>query len=294
MKKILAVSGGVDSMVLLDIFKNEPNILVAHFNHGTRKSADDDEAFVRRRCKELGVDITVGHSKLGANVSEETAREARYDFLFSIRDDILKRVPGEEVLIYTAHHLDDLVESVSINLMRGTAWRGLTPFSMPGTFRPFLSGDVLLPESKADILTYASRNKITFREDPTNSSDKYTRNRIREKIKTMEPEEHFRLNQEIKKLYFAQQKIRNEIEEILESLMPEDGVFKREWFSNLDDNVATEILRFALEKKDVKLTGPQLLDFLSAIRTYSPEKKFNLPGDRLITIHKNHFSIQSL
>jgi tRNA(Ile)-lysidine synthase len=291
MKKILAVSGGVDSMVLLDIFKSDPNILVAHFNHGTRKSADDDETFVRRRCEELGVDFTVGHAELGPDVSEETAREARYNFLFNLRDDIKKRIPGEEVLIYTAHHLDDLVESVFINLSRGTGWRGLTPFNMPGTFRPFLSGDILLPESKGDILTYAARNKIPFREDPTNSSEKYLRNRVRQAIKTMEPGVRFDLNQTMKEMYFSQQKIRAEIEEILEGLMPKDGIFERGWFKNMDDKVAIEFLRFALEKNNIKLTGPQLNDFLSAIRTYSPEKKFNLPEDRLITIHKNYFKI---
>jgi tRNA(Ile)-lysidine synthase len=291
MKKILAVSGGVDSMVLLDIFKNDPNILVAHFNHGTRKSADDDEAFVKKRCEELGVDVTFGHANLGENTSEESAREARYNYLFSIRSSILERTPNEDVLIYTAHHLDDLVESILINMSRGTGWRGLTPFSMSGTFRPFLSDDILLPESKADILTYAARKNVVFREDPTNSSDKYMRNRFREKIKTMEPEKHFELNQKIKKLYFSQLKIRNEIEEILESILPEDGVFQRVWFSILDDKTAIEFLRFALEKEDIKLTGPQLADFLTAIRTYAPEKKFNLPEDRLITIHKNWFKI---
>ena len=291
MKKILAVSGGVDSMVLLDIFKNNPDILVAHFNHGTRASADNDEAFVRRRCKELGVDIAVGHSELGPDVSEEVAREARYKFLFALREDILKRVPGEEVLIYTAHHLDDLVESVTINILRGTSWRGLTPFSMPGTFRPFLSGDVLLPESKGDILTYAYRNGVVFREDPTNSSDKYLRNRVREKISGLEPQEHYKLNQKMKKLYFSQMEIRSEIEEILAELMPEDGVFQREWFSNLDDQVAVEILRFACEKNEIKMTGPQLKDFLSAIREYAPEKKFNLPEDRLVILHKKWFKL---
>lgn len=291
MKKVLAVSGGVDSMVLLDLFKNDPDILVAHFNHGTRKSADDDEEFVRKKCEELNVAFTAGHAKLGENTSEEAAREARYKFLFSLRDDIKKRVPGEEVLIYTAHHLDDLVESIFINLSRGTGWRGLTPFNMPGTFRPFLSGDVLLPESKGDILTYAARHKISFREDPTNSSEKYLRNRIRWAIKIMDPGVRFDLNQTMKEMYFSQQKIRTEIEEILESLMPKDGVFERAWFKVLDNKTAIEFLRFALEKNNIKLTGPQLNDFLSAIRTYSPEKKFNLPEDRLITIHKNYFKI---
>ena len=291
MKKILAVSGGVDSMVLLDIFKDDPNILVAHFNHGTRPSANDDEEFVKECCKKYNITEVVGHAELGENTSEEAAREARYRFLFKLRDDVKNRVGDEEVLIYTAHHLDDLVESVFINLMRGTGWRGLTPFSMPGTFRPFLSGDVLLPESKGDILTYAARKKITFREDPTNSSDKYLRNRIREKIKTMEPGVRFDLNQTMKEMYFNQVEIRDEVEEILKDLMPKDGVFQREWFSDLDNKVAIEILRFALEQKDIKLTGPQLNDFLSAIRTYQPEKKFNLPEDRLIVIHKNWFKI---
>ena len=105
----------------------------------------------------------------------------------------------------------------------------------------------------------------------------------------MDPEEHFKLNQEMKELYFSQQKIRSEIEEILAGLMPKDGLFRREWFNDLDEKIAIEILRFALNKKNISLTGPQLEDFLNAVRTYAPEKKFNLPGGRLITIHKNHF-----
>lgn len=278
-------------MVLLDLFKDDENILVAHFNHGTRKSADNDETFVQKRCEELGVKIIVGKSELGPNVSEEKAREARYKFLFKVREDVLRQSPNEEVKIFTAHHLDDLVESVFINLIRGTSWRGLTPFSTENVVRPFLLDDVLMPESKADILVYAARNKIVFREDPTNSSDKYLRNRIREIVSTIDPEEHFKLNQKIKTLYFSQQKKRTEIEEILDSMMPENGVLKREWFSDLDDKVSIEILRFALEKNEIKLTGPQLNDFLFAIRNYAPEKKFNLPNDKLVTIHKNYFKI---
>ena len=101
------------------------------------------------------------------------------------------------------------------------------------------------------------------------------RNRIRSITKTMDPEKHFELNHKIKELYFSQQEIRNEIEELLESMMPDDGVFKREWFYDLNDKVAIEILRFALIKNNIKLTRPQLNDFLDAIRTYAPEKKIN-------------------
>lgn len=294
MKKILAVSGGVDSMVLFDIYKKDPNVVVAHFNHGTRPSADADEKFVREKCAGANIECFVGRTKLGPNSSEEAARELRYKFLFDLRDKISSKAQ-DEVRIYTAHHLDDLVESVFINLLRGTGWRGLTPFS-GNVFRPFLSGDVLLPESKADILVYAARHKISFREDPTNFSDKYMRNRIREKLLTLDPQTHYELNQKIKKLYFSQKEIRAGIDSIVNELIPKDGVFKREWFFNgssdpIFDEVCSEILKAALSKKNIFLTRPQMENFLLAIRTYEPEKSFNLPKDKLIKIHKNYFKI---
>ena len=103
-KKILAVSGGIDSMVLLEkFFRDDPeNIVVAHFNHGTRKSADLDEQFVFSRCKELKVPFETMKIMLGEGVSEELARQKRYDFLYHVAN----KYGGE---IYTAHHLDDLI-----------------------------------------------------------------------------------------------------------------------------------------------------------------------------------------
>lgn len=281
-------------MVLFDIYKKDPSVVVAHFDHGTRPSADADEKFVRKKCAEANVECFVGHAKLGPNSSEEAARELRYKFLFDLREKISTKT-RDKVRIYTAHHLDDLVESVFINLLRGTGWRGLAPFSSD-VFRPFLSGDVLLPESKADILVYAARHKISFREDPTNFSDKYMRNRIREKLVTLDPQTHYELNQKIKKLYFSQKKIRTETGSIVNDLIPKDGVFKRDWFFNNSsdpyfDEVYSEILKAALSQKNLFLTRPQIENFLLAIRTYEPEKSFNLPKDKLIKIHKNYFKI---
>lgn len=300
MKFILAVSGGVDSMVLFDVFLKKygvSNIIVAHFNHKLRPSADEDEEFVASKCKEADVRFEVGYLDTipGEKVSEEKARKARYDFLFNLR----KKIEMEShcaVMVVTAHHLDDLTETVAINLVRGTGWRGLTPFSN-SVMRPFITeDDVLMPESKADILTYAARNKISYRQDPTNFEPDFLRNRIREKISTMEPQEHYELNQKIKKLYRRQDEIRAEIDWILTKFLEEEKYFeekvaKREWFFDLDDTVATELLRRILEIEKISLTRPQLADFLLAIRTYQPEKKFNLPGDKLVTMHKNYFKL---
>lgn len=294
MKYLLAVSGGVDSMVLFDIYKKS-NVVVAHFNHKLRPSAEKDEEFVKRICQENNVRCEVGYLKASGKVSEEKARSARYEFLENVRKK-LEKESGDSVQILTAHHLDDLSETVAINLIRGTRWRGLSPFSSEVS-RPFIQdGDVLKPESKADILTYAARNKISFRQDPTNFEPDFLRNRVREKLSTLEPEEHFKLNQEIKKLWIRQTEIRVEISKVISEMVDlekfkEDGVISRAIFQDLDEDVSLEILRQLLELRGISLTGPKLLDFLNAIKTYSSEKKFNLPGDLLVTIHKNYLKV---
>ncbi|MBR1875430.1 tRNA lysidine(34) synthetase TilS [Candidatus Saccharibacteria bacterium] len=293
MKYLLAVSGGVDSMVLFDIYKKE-NIVVAHFNHKLRPSADDDEEFVRKTCQENKVRFEVGYLELkpGEKISEERARAERYKFLNQIKAQLEQESP-EKVKICTAHHLDDLAETVMINLIRGTAWRGLTPFSSE-VYRPFIQDDdILKPESKADILVYASRNKIHFREDPTNFEPDFLRNRVREKLSTLDPEEKYQLNQKIKQLWKRQTEIRKEIETILEEIteqtdFKEQGIIERNWFYDLDEKTALEILKYFLNLKNISLTTPQLKDFFDAIKNYIPEKRFNLPGDRLVTIHKTY------
>lgn len=128
-KKILAVSGGVDSMVMLNIIYNstvkkygydfaKENIIIAHFEHGIRgEESKLDLEFVKETANKLGLRFEFSYGNLGKNTSEAKAREVRYNFL---RGTAAKH----QGIIYTAHHLDDLVETVIINLKRGTGWRG--------------------------------------------------------------------------------------------------------------------------------------------------------------------------
>ena len=320
-KKILAVSGGIDSMVLLErFFRAEPeNIVVAHFNHGTRTSADLDEQFVFSRCKELKVPFETMKVMLGEGVSEELARQKRYDFLYHVAN----KYGGE---VYTAHHLDDLIESIAINLIRGTGWRGLTPFSDNRIHRPFIE----MGFYKTDILRFAAENKVLFREDPTNATDDYLRNRVRLKLFIMPRAEKERLID----FYKRQAIIRHEIEELCESLLNflliknssdeinggvdshGDANFtsvfraKSEVFSkikirkdfflensflgnneNYTEETVEEILRFICEKIGVNLTRVQLKDFLRAIRTYGTNKKFNLPKDKMAVIGRDFIGL---
>lgn len=275
MWKILAISGGLDSACLLDMMKDEPNILIAHFNHGTRPSANDDEKFVENLARKYNKKFVVGHANLGEGVSEEKARKARYDFLYGIASEY------GHASIFTAHHLDDLLETIVINLLRGTGWRGLVPLDAPNIIRPFIDQNL----TKADLLKYAAANNLTFREDPTNHEDKYLRNRLRDNIKSLPPETKHKLVD----LYHKQKNIKAQAEQILASLLPPDRVYQRSWLRSMGDDVALEFLRAATKSRHISLTRPQLQDFLNAIQTYAPGKSFNLPGGELVKIHKTYF-----
>ncbi|MBQ6510508.1 tRNA lysidine(34) synthetase TilS [Candidatus Saccharibacteria bacterium] len=284
MKRVLAISGGVDSMALLDFcVKKYPldSLLVAHFDHGTRPSAKDDYLFVEKKCQELGVEFCGFHAKLGAGVSEERARNARYEFFYSLLSDDDKLV--------VAHHLDDLVESVVINFLRGTGWRGLAVMNAEKIERPFLDW------TKKDILKYARDNNVVFREDPTNSSDEYLRNRVRFKVRGLAREKKL----EILKLRNRQIEIGAEIEKVVAEIIDKNKIkvsegkfiFPRAMFDDMDEDVAVEILKKILSAENIACTRPQLLNFYQAILKYQPGKFFNLPGDKLARIDKKTFMI---
>lgn len=285
-KKILAVSGGVDSMVLLDIFlRREPeNIVVAHFNHGTRPSADIDEEFVRQKCEEFGIPFESSKLPLGEGVSEEEAREKRYAFLYHVAN----KYQGE---ICTAHHIDDLLESVAINLIRGTYWRGLSPFGNKNIVRPLISRRM----DKTDILRYAGRNQLCFRQDPTNYEEMYLRNRVREKLRGLEVEKKKRLWELSERQRILRAEIEESVKKLADALTVEysdDEIkFRKDFFTELENNVAEEILRALCLKRNISLTRPQLMDFLDAIRKYQPGKKFNLPKNKMAVVGKDFIRI---
>ena len=131
MKKILvAVSGGVDSIVLvdflIDFFKQknglkwvEDNVIIAHFEHGIRgEESMRDLEFVRKFANENNLRFEFERGFLGENASEEKARKARYDFLKALAE-------RENAEIFTAHHKNDLAETFVLNLNRGGGWRAI-------------------------------------------------------------------------------------------------------------------------------------------------------------------------
>lgn len=286
-KIILAVSGGVDSMVMLDMIcrskqYSSHDIIVAHFDHGMRENSAEDAEFVQRKAKEYSVKFYLGHGELGEETSEARARTVRYNFLHSI---------DPFATVFTAHHLDDLIETMVINLSRGTGWRGLAVLDTPGIRRPFLETEMFYePLDKAAILEYAAKRQLNFREDQSNSSDEYLRNRIRHQMNNFPMDLEQKM--QIYDLWQRQKQLKSEIDQLVVSLLPgKNQPWQRAWFENLDTSLALELLRAGTLQAGVSATRPQLEDFRQAILNYAPGKHFNLPGDRLVKLNKSDFML---
>jgi tRNA(Ile)-lysidine synthase len=172
-KYVVAVSGGVDSMVLLDLLRQMPGVelVVAHFEHGVRQDSDEDRKMVQATAEKYGLTFVFDRGNLGAGVSEAAAREARYNFLRRVQKE-----QGARAII-TAHHQDDLIETAIVNILRGTGRKGLSALgSGEHLVRP------LLNVPKKDLLAYAKAHNLAWHEDSTNADDHYLRNYIRHQI----------------------------------------------------------------------------------------------------------------
>ena len=159
-------------MVLLNLLAKNTGIelIVAHFNHGIRPDSLEDEKLVAKAALKYNLPFEAGHGNLGPGVSEEQARTARYNFL----ESVVKEHKAKGII--TAHHQDDLIETAFINILRGTGRTGLSSISSSKIHRP------MLRVPKKEILAYAKKNNIVWREDSTNSDTKYLRNYIRRHI----------------------------------------------------------------------------------------------------------------
>ncbi len=179
-KLLVASSGGIDSMVLTDLLsKLDYQITLAHCNFHLRgKESDLDEAFVIQTAKSLEIPFyvisfdTKEYAKEKNISTQMAARELRYEWF----EKLLQKYNLDYLL--TAHHADDNLETFLINFSRGTGIEGLTgiPSINHKTIRP------LLPFSRKEIEQYAKENKISWREDQSNSETKYLRNKLRHDI----------------------------------------------------------------------------------------------------------------
>lgn len=174
---LLAVSGGVDSVVLAHLCKQAGlEMALAHCNFNLRgDESDADEAFVLELADALETEVFIESFETeayaaGKKISVQmAARELRYNWFKELRETL------QFDHIFTAHHANDNLETVLINFIRGTGIEGLTGIPQVNEFvvRP------LLPFSRAHIENYAREHQLQWREDSSNASTKYFRNKVR-------------------------------------------------------------------------------------------------------------------
>lgn len=274
MKYLVAVSGGIDSVVLLDMLVAEGRheLVVAHFDHGIREDSAEDGRFVAKLAKKHGLPFEIKREELGKDASEELARERRYAFLREMADK-------HGATIVTAHHMNDIAETIAINLTRGTGWRGLA----------VLDSDVrrpLLGMTKLEIWEYAEKKRLDWREDSTNASDAYLRNRLRPKLSNRD------LVLQLAALRARQVEIKNEIDSEIKKFVQDDvSEYSRYFFTQIHTLAALELLRaIAVKATGHSLTRPQLEQALLAIKTARPGTRFPF-GDLWLLIGKKTFEL---
>lgn len=273
---IVAVSGGVDSVVLLNMITRikEYELIVAHFDHGIRPESADDARFVAALAKKYKLSYEEGHAVLGPQASEGLAREKRYRFLRQV-------AKKHHAKIMTAHHSDDIVETIAINLRRGTGWRGLAVLGAADVERP------LVTWTKRAIYTYALEHRLEWVEDSTNRSDTYLRNRLRARIYQRLTSE---AQDQLLKLWRSQMTLKHMIDGEAAAILPESRELQRYLFIMVDEGVAGELLRQYIEHETTKrLTFPQLERGVLAIKTSPPGATIQLGEGVVLKFSKTTF-----
>ena len=212
---IVAVSGGPDSMALFDLvikLKEEKNIniICAHVNHNTgRIGQKEEEEYVKKYCEEYNIIfelLTIDN--YSNNNFEEEAREKRYDFFNSLINKYNAKY------LFTAHHSDDLMETILMRLVRGSNLKGYAGFKKVSDKGNYKIIRPLIEVTKDEIIEYLNNNNIKYYIDNTNLEDVHTRNRYRKYILPKLKEE----NSNVHLKFYKFSRLLNEYNEYFDSL----------------------------------------------------------------------------
>lgn len=288
---IFAVSGGVDSMVLLDMARqlSGVTIVVAHVNHGIRQDVHKDLDLVAQYCKQYGLELTTTDLALGVGTSEDTARRARYEFLQLCR----KKYNAHAIVL--AHHQDDLIETAIINIMRGTGWRGVAPFAERSDIvRP------LLDYTKDQLIGYARAHHVPWREDSTNTDESYLRNYVRHTIcPTLDQKDaHWRETflQNIRKQRLLRRKIDDlsaTLQSQVEVLEGSRTIYLRYPFIMMPPPVAYELLQQVCRTRTGNsVPAPLAWRALHFVKTARPSKRMELSAQWQLRVSVREFIVE--
>lgn len=296
-KLVLGVSGGPDSICMLDVLnriKNDNNVnikfdmVVAHVNHMIRAEAGEDEKFVKDFCEKIGVPFysksidvqkVANNNKIG---TEEAGRNARYDFF----DEVLAKTNSNKIAI--AHNKNDKVETMIMNILRGsgtTGLKGIEPIKNNKYIRPLIECE------RSEIEEYCAQNNIEPRIDRTNFENIYTRNKIRNVvipyikkefnpniIKTMD-----RLSELVKEEdEYLENTVKSKYKELIVEEKEKEYIMNLKEFNKLEKVIKSRLLLYTISRLLGTTKGIEKIHIEDIIKLC--EKNI---GDKYLTPNKN-------
>lgn len=258
-KLLLLVSGGVDSVVLLDIAKKNCDkklIEVLHFNHNTRKNCIHDFTLVENLCKELEVKF---HGEILPVIKKSDQENQWRKLRQQISRNLAEEIGAARIL--TAHHATDLVETMIFRLTKGCGPSGLSPFEVKN--KPFWQ----VP--KSELINYAKYNKLEWNEDETNKKLVHNRNLIRHKILP----ELRKINPNLEKVFVRESQIFAGITDYLDQKIwiPPNRKIDLVGFLSLPNIYQTEFLR-KINNFPERPVEVKIVDQIKILKSYKKVK----------------------
>ena len=274
---MVATSGGPDSMCLLNILMElkKYNIVCAHVNHKLRKESEAEAKMVKDLC--ISNNITYEYYEIEGYKSniEGYAREKRYSFF----EKIVKKHKAKYLL--TAHHGDDLIETIIMRLIKGTNISELKGFSEKTYKNNYIVYRPLITVTKEEILNYCKQKKIKYAVDKTNEEDTYTRNRIRKYILPPLKKENKNIHKNFLKMSNSIEEYENFIDKnILKAKTINVNKFKKQ------EDLIKEKTIYNLLKKEYKeniklIKEKHIKEIKKIIENKKPNLQVNLPKEKV-------------
>lgn len=248
---VAGISGGPDSMVLLSLLIKlkkalDITIVCAHVNHNVRKESKEELIFVKEYCEKYGVlfeSMIIEH--YGDDNFHNEARHIRYEYF----DKLVNQYHAK--YLFTAHHGDDLMETILMRIVRGSTLKGYGGFSKIVECPNYKIVRPLIRVTKSQIEEYAKNHKIPYVIDSSNHKDKYTRNRFRKYILPKLKEEDSFVHEKFYKfsqtLLECNEYIEKKVQEIISQVYPQNILNITE-FLKQDEFMQKKILYYILEK----------------------------------------------
>ena len=297
---IVGLSGGADSVCLfeiLNILKDRIgfHLLAAHFNHRLRgEESDGDQKFVEDLCTSKGISLEVGYANNVNDLkSEESARNARYDFF----EHVLDSKKGDKFAL--AHHANDVAETFLMRLVRGGGLKGLSSIkiSRDRYIRP------LLFIEKDEISQFLGENEIKYRDDSSNLSEDFLRNKFRlsiiPQLETINPqiiENLSVLSSQINEDYnYLLQMAQKSLDDIVEVQGNEEIILNRRKWLELHLSMQKMVLRLAFDQINSlkNITNSHLEDVCLMIKKGEGKKQKRLPNSLLISYQAGKITISN-